>query len=90
MESDNLKLFYNSVSQLCTGKSVGHLTSCEIGYLEYKEMYTKELIKLNDDELIELYFERNKGKGRYFNIFLQAWFACINSEMKKRNLNYEI
>ena len=90
MSSDNLKLFYHSVSQLCKGKSVGHSIDSDIGYLEYKEMYTKELIKLNDDELIELYFARINGKGRYFNIFLQAWSACINLEMKKRNLNYEI
>ena len=90
MSSDNLTLFHHTVFQLSKGKSVGHLTSCDIGYLEYKEMYTKELIKLNDDELIELYFARINGKGRYFNIFLQAWYACINLEMKKRNLDYEI
>ena len=54
MDSDNLKLFNHTVSQLCKGKSVGHSTDSDIGYLEYKEMYTKELIKLNDDELIEL------------------------------------
>lgn len=90
MESDNLKLFYHSVSQLCKGKSVGHSTYSDIGYLEYKEMYTNELIKLNDDELIELYYAKIKGKGRYFNIFLQACYACINLEMKNRNLDYEI
>ena len=90
MESVNLKIFYHSVSQLCKGKSVGHSTDSDIGYLKYKEMYTKELNKLNDDELIELYYAKIKSKGRYFNIFLQASYACINLEMKKRNLNYEI
>ena len=88
MSSDNLTLFHHAVFQLSKGKSVGHLTSCDIGYLEYKEMYTKELIKLNDDELIEIYHMRKKCK--YFNVLIQAWCACINLEMKKRNLNYEI
>lgn len=90
MSSDNLKLFYQSVSELAKGKSVGHSTDCDISYLEYKKLYSNELIKLNDEELIELYYDRINNKGRYFNVFLQAWYACINLEMKKRNLDYEI
>ena len=88
MDSDNLTLFNHTVSQLCKGKSVGHSTDSDIGYLEYKKMYTKELIKLNDDELIQIYYMRKKCK--YFNVLIQAWCDCINLEMKKRNLNYNI
>jgi hypothetical protein len=88
MDSGNLKLFNHTVSQLYKGKSVGHSSDSTIGYLEYKKMYTKELIKLNDDELIQIYYMRKKCK--YFNVLIQAWCDCINLEMKKRNLNYEI
>ena len=90
MSSENLKLFYDSVSKLSEGKSVGYSNDCDISYSEYKEMYSKELIKLNVEELIELYIERKNGKGRYSNVFLQAWYNCINLEMKNRNLDYEL
>lgn len=90
MSSDTLKIFFNSVSELYKGKSVGNSTDCDISSYEYMEMYSKELTKLNDDDLINLYFERLKSKGKFFNTFIQVWYNCINCEMKKRNLNYNL